>query len=55
MAAIDQAPPELPALRFARAALWLGARVISVVLLVAAWELVARSGAVTQVQLPALS
>jgi ABC-type nitrate/sulfonate/bicarbonate transport system permease component len=55
MAAIDQAPPELPALRFARAALWLGARVISVVLLVAAWELIARSGAVTQFQLPALS
>jgi ABC-type nitrate/sulfonate/bicarbonate transport system permease component len=55
MAAIDQAPPELPALRFARAALWLGARVISVVLLVAVWELVARSGAVTQFQLPALS
>ncbi|HEX3441876.1 MAG TPA: ABC transporter permease [Pseudolabrys sp.] len=55
MAAIDQAPPELPALRLARAALWLGARVISVVLLVAAWELVARSGAVTQFQLPALS
>ena len=55
MAPIDQAPPELPALRLARAALWLGARVISVVLLVAAWELVARSGAVTQFQLPALS
>jgi ABC-type nitrate/sulfonate/bicarbonate transport system permease component len=55
MAAIDHAPPELPALRFARATLWLGARMISVVLLIAAWELVARSGAVTQFQLPALS
>jgi ABC-type nitrate/sulfonate/bicarbonate transport system permease component len=55
MAAIDHATPDLPALRFARAALWLGARVFSVVLLVAAWELVARSGAVTQFQLPALS
>jgi ABC-type nitrate/sulfonate/bicarbonate transport system permease component len=55
MAAIDRAPPELPALRLMRATLWLGARVISIVLLLAVWELVARSGAVTQFQLPALS
>jgi ABC-type nitrate/sulfonate/bicarbonate transport system permease component len=34
---------------------WMGARVISVVALLAAWELVARSGVVTPFQLPALS
>jgi ABC-type nitrate/sulfonate/bicarbonate transport system permease component len=33
----------------------MGARVISIVLLLAAWELVARSGVVTPFQLPALS
>ena len=35
--------------------LWAGARVISVVVLLTAWELVARSGIVTPFQLPALS
>jgi ABC-type nitrate/sulfonate/bicarbonate transport system permease component len=55
MATIDQAPAELPALRLLRAMLRLGARVFSIVMLVAAWELTARSGAVTQFQLPALS
>ena len=34
---------------------WMGARVVSVVALLAAWELVARSGVVTPFQLPALS
>jgi ABC-type nitrate/sulfonate/bicarbonate transport system permease component len=55
MATIDQAPLVPPALRILRSTLWAGARVISVVLLFAAWELVARSGAVTPFQLPALS
>ena len=34
---------------------WMGARVISVALLLATWELIARSGIVTPFQLPALS
>jgi ABC-type nitrate/sulfonate/bicarbonate transport system permease component len=55
MATIDQAPQAPPALRVLRSTLWAGARVISIVLLLAAWELVARSGIVTPFQLPALS
>ncbi len=43
------------AARLAVAISWMGARVISVVVLLAAWELVARSGIVTPFQLPALS
>jgi len=38
-----------------RSTLWAGARVISVVLLLTTWEVVARSGIVTPFQLPALS
>ncbi len=55
MAAIDQLPPAPPALRLLRSTLWAGARVISVVLLLATWEVVTRSGIVTPFQLPALS
>src|SRR5262249_49368577 len=55
MAAIDQAALAPPALRGLRSTLWAGARVVSIVLLLTAWELVARSGIVTQFQLPALS
>lgn len=55
MAAIDQLPPAPPALRVLRSTLWAGARVISIVLLFATWEVVARSGIVTPFQLPALS
>ncbi|MGC1466131.1 MAG: ABC transporter permease [Pseudolabrys sp.] len=66
MAAIDQpasgggpnrfmASPELPAIKALRTAFRLGARVFSVLLLAAGWELLARSGAVTHFQLPALS
>lgn len=54
MAAIDQAPLLPPALRILRSTLWAGARLISIVLLLAAWELVVRSGIVTPFQLPAL-
>ena len=54
MAAIDQAPLSPPALRILRSTLWAGARLISIVLLLAAWELVVRSGIVTPFQLPAL-
>jgi ABC-type nitrate/sulfonate/bicarbonate transport system permease component len=43
------------AARLAVSISWMGARVVSVVALLAAWELVARSGAVTPFQLPALS
>lgn len=43
------------AARLAVSISWMGARVISVVALLAAWELVARSGIVTPFQLPALS
>ncbi|HEX5508990.1 MAG TPA: ABC transporter permease [Pseudolabrys sp.] len=46
--------PEL-AIRFVRSASWAGARVFSVVLLAIFWEALARSGAVTHFQLPALS
>jgi len=55
MAAIDQAPPAPPALRILRSTLRAGARIISIALLLAVWELVARSGIVTPFQLPALS
>ena len=54
MAAIDQAALA-PALRILRSTLWAGARVASIALLLAAWEMVARSGIVTPFQLPALS
>ena len=55
MAAVEKivAPP--PLLRVLRAILSAAARVISVVVLLAAWEIFARSGAVTTYQLPALS
>ncbi|MGE5535076.1 MAG: hypothetical protein ACM3W7_06135, partial [Acidobacteriota bacterium] len=65
MAAVDSHEPAggrngtsaVPALaiRFARSASWAGARVFSVVLLAVLWEALARSGAVTPFQLPALS
>ncbi|HKS85268.1 MAG TPA: ABC transporter permease [Pseudolabrys sp.] len=55
MAAIDQMAPTPPALRLLRSSLWLGARIFSIVVLLAAWEIVARSGIVTPFQLPALS
>jgi ABC-type nitrate/sulfonate/bicarbonate transport system permease component len=50
-------PNGLPekAARLAVSVSWMGARVASVVVLLAAWELVARSGIVTPFQLPALS
>jgi ABC-type nitrate/sulfonate/bicarbonate transport system permease component len=55
MAAIDQALLAPPALRVLRSTIWAGARIISIVKLLATWELVARSGVVTPFQLPALS
>jgi ABC-type nitrate/sulfonate/bicarbonate transport system permease component len=56
MAAIDLAPPpELAATRALRGALWLGARIGSVVALLVGWELLARSGLLTPYQLPAFS
>ncbi len=65
MAAIDRHAPEggpkgpmtLPelAIRFLRAVSLAGARAFSVVLLAILWEALARSGAVTHFQLPALS
>jgi ABC-type nitrate/sulfonate/bicarbonate transport system permease component len=56
MAAIDLAPPpELTATRALRGALRLGARVGSIVALLAGWELLARSGLLTPYQLPAFS
>jgi ABC-type nitrate/sulfonate/bicarbonate transport system permease component len=55
MAAIDQATPETLALRVLRATLWFAVRVSSVVALLVAWELYARSGKVTPFQLPAFS
>ena len=53
----DRVPNGLPekAARLAVSISWMGARVVSVVVLLAAWELVARSGVVTPFQLPALS
>ncbi|HEY6022762.1 MAG TPA: ABC transporter permease [Pseudolabrys sp.] len=55
--ATSEIPDGLPekAARLAVTLSWMGARVISVALLLAAWELVARSGVVTPFQLPALS
>jgi ABC-type nitrate/sulfonate/bicarbonate transport system permease component len=55
MAGIEQAQLVPPALRLMRSTLWVGARRISVVVLLATWEFVARSGIVTPFQLPALS
>jgi ABC-type nitrate/sulfonate/bicarbonate transport system permease component len=49
------AETEAPALRVARTALWGFARVFSILLVLAAWELLARSGKYTPYQLPALS
>jgi ABC-type nitrate/sulfonate/bicarbonate transport system permease component len=43
------------AARFAYTLLWAGSRVFSIVLLLAAWEILARSGTFTPFQLPALS
>jgi ABC-type nitrate/sulfonate/bicarbonate transport system permease component len=55
--ATSDVPNGLPekAARLAVSISWMGARVVSVVALLAAWELVARSGIVTPFQLPALS
>ena len=47
--------PESPALQIARMLLWAFMRVFSIVLLLAAWEILARSGTFTHFQLPALS
>ena len=55
MATVERIGPTPPALRLLRSSLQLGARLISVVVLLAAWEIVARSGIVTPFQLPALS
>jgi ABC-type nitrate/sulfonate/bicarbonate transport system permease component len=55
MATIDLAPPQAPTMRAMRATLRLGARVGSVVALLVAWELLARSGLLTPYQLPPLS
>jgi len=49
------AAPEAPALAVARTLLWGFARVFSIVALLVAWELLARSGRFTPFQLPALS
>lgn len=51
--AIESVEPA--ALRFARTLLWGVARVFSIVVLLAAWEFLARSGTFTPFQLPALS
>ena len=58
MARIDEqvsGTPETVAIRIASMLLWGIARVISVVLLLVAWEVLARSGTFTPFQLPALS
>ncbi len=57
MARVDAAlpPSEMPVLRMLRALLWGFARVFSIVAVLVAWELLARSGTVTHFQLPALS
>lgn len=56
MAHVDANPhAEAPALRIARATLWAFARVFSILLVLAVWELLARSGKYTPYQLPALS
>jgi ABC-type nitrate/sulfonate/bicarbonate transport system permease component len=49
------ADAEAPAVRVARSALWGFARVFSILLVLAVWELLARSGKYTPYQLPALS
>jgi ABC-type nitrate/sulfonate/bicarbonate transport system permease component len=49
------APPETAGRRFLRAALWGFAHVFSILLLAIAWEMAARSGAVTPFMLPKLS
>jgi ABC-type nitrate/sulfonate/bicarbonate transport system permease component len=46
---------EMGALQIARSLLWAFARVASILLLLAAWEILARSGTYTHYQLPALS
>ena len=56
MAHVDSAvSTEAPALRVARATLWGFARVFSILLVLAVWELLARSGKYTPYQLPALT
>jgi ABC-type nitrate/sulfonate/bicarbonate transport system permease component len=57
MARVDaaQSAPEALVLRIARTLLWAFARVFSIVLLLAGWEILARSGAFTHFQLPAFS
>jgi ABC-type nitrate/sulfonate/bicarbonate transport system permease component len=57
MARIDasQSAPETLVLQIARTLLWAFARVFSIVLLLAGWEILARSGAFTHFQLPAFS
>ncbi|MGH6725102.1 MAG: ABC transporter permease [Pseudolabrys sp.] len=55
MARIDASSAEPLALHIARTLLWAGARVASVVLLLATWEILARSGMFTHFQLPAFS
>ena len=57
MARLDasMASPEAPALRVVRNALWLLARLSSIVVLLVVWELLARSGRFTTFQLPALT
>jgi len=54
---ISDRPNGLPekAARVALTLIWAGARVFSIVLLLAAWEILARSGTFTPFQLPALS
>jgi len=54
---INDRPDGLPekAARAATTLFWAGARVFSIVLLLAAWEILARSGTFTPFQLPALS
>ena len=47
--------PEAPVLQLARTLLWGFTRVFSILLLLAAWEILARSGAFTHFQLPAFS
>jgi ABC-type proline/glycine betaine transport system permease subunit len=47
--------PESRVLQLARTLLWAFMRVFSIVLLLAAWEILARSGTFTHFQLPALS
>jgi ABC-type nitrate/sulfonate/bicarbonate transport system permease component len=48
-------PVDPPALRLGRSLLWAFSRVFSILLVLAAWELAARSGRLTPYQLPALS